>query len=172
MNWTAVGALGESFGAVAVVLSLVYLAAQVRQNTKALRGAATADSIAGMIQWDQSLIEDPVLVRIFAQGIEDMNDLDEDGRARFVVLMLNFFKTFENMHYQFSKGAMDPDVWEGWEVLGALYFTAPGVMQYWSERRQMFTPSFREWIEGLSPPPVRRIEGIATEGFGAPGPAS
>ena len=48
--------------------------------------------------------------RSFAQGIEDMNDLDEDGRARFVVLMLNFFTTFENMHYQFSTGAMAPDV--------------------------------------------------------------
>jgi hypothetical protein len=46
MDWTAVGALGELFGAVAVVLSLIYVAAQVRQNTQAVRSAATDDAIA------------------------------------------------------------------------------------------------------------------------------
>ena len=34
MDWTAIGALGEVLGAVAVVVSVVYLAAQVRHNTE------------------------------------------------------------------------------------------------------------------------------------------
>ena len=40
MNWNAVAALAELLGAVAVVGSLLYLAAQVRQNTKQSRLAA------------------------------------------------------------------------------------------------------------------------------------
>ena len=36
MNWEAIGALGEVVGAIAVVLTLAYLAIQVRQNSNAL----------------------------------------------------------------------------------------------------------------------------------------
>ena len=116
----------------------------------------SADAIAGIRHWNQSLIDDPVMVRIFSKGVEDMNALDDDGRARFVVLMLNFLKTFENMHYQFSTGAMEPEVWRGWGELGALYLTAPGIRQYWSERRPLFSREFQTWMDGLEPPGLPR----------------
>jgi hypothetical protein len=167
VNWTAIGAIGEVLGAVAVVLSLVYVAAQVRHNTTALRRAASADAIAGIRNWNQTLIGDPVMARVFGQGVEDINALDADGRARFIILMLNFLKTFEDMHYQFSKGAMEPEVWQGWEQLAKIYLTRPGVRQYWSERRHVFSPAFQHWFEGLAPATVRHVEQLATEGFGS-----
>lgn len=34
MNWDAIGAIGEVVGALAVVISLVYLALQIRQNSR------------------------------------------------------------------------------------------------------------------------------------------
>ncbi len=37
MNWEAIGAIGEIIGAMAVFLTLVYLALQIRQNTKAVQ---------------------------------------------------------------------------------------------------------------------------------------
>ena len=37
MNWEALGALSELIGAIAVVLTLIYLAVQIRQNTRAIR---------------------------------------------------------------------------------------------------------------------------------------
>lgn len=39
MNWDAFGAIAEFGGAIAVVVSLLYLAAQVRHNTRAVQGA-------------------------------------------------------------------------------------------------------------------------------------
>ena len=43
MNWDAISAVGEILGAAAVVLSLVYLATQIRQGTSATR-TATRDA--------------------------------------------------------------------------------------------------------------------------------
>ena len=34
MNWDAIGAVGEIFGAIAVFVSLIYLAVQTRNNTR------------------------------------------------------------------------------------------------------------------------------------------
>ena len=39
MNWEALGAIGEIVGAVALVVTLGYLALQIRQNTQVLRSA-------------------------------------------------------------------------------------------------------------------------------------
>ena len=41
MNWEAIGALGETVGALAVLVTLVYLAMQIRQNTKTVQAAKT-----------------------------------------------------------------------------------------------------------------------------------
>ena len=40
MNWDAIGAIAERLGAIGVVVSLLYLATQIRQNTKSVRAAA------------------------------------------------------------------------------------------------------------------------------------
>lgn len=47
MNWDAIGAIAELLGAIGVIVSLVYLATQIRQsreqmahNTRALRAGA------------------------------------------------------------------------------------------------------------------------------------
>ena len=59
MNWEAIGAIGEVMGALVVIVTLGYLAIQIRQNTRALRiqvnqsradlavsaGMTTADSV-------------------------------------------------------------------------------------------------------------------------------
>ena len=48
MNWEAIGAIGETVGAIAVVITLLYLASQTKQNTKATHAQATASVAAEM----------------------------------------------------------------------------------------------------------------------------
>ena len=45
MNWDAIGAIGEVIGALAVFITLGYLAIQIRQNTKAVRASALDSSV-------------------------------------------------------------------------------------------------------------------------------
>jgi len=43
MNWDAIGALSESVGAIVVVITLLYLATQIRAQTKESRLTATRE---------------------------------------------------------------------------------------------------------------------------------
>ena len=45
MDWTAVGAIAETVGAVAVVLTLAYLAKQVSHSTQTTRRAAASGTV-------------------------------------------------------------------------------------------------------------------------------
>lgn len=46
MNWNEIGAVGEAAGAIAVMVSVVYLAVQVRKQTRESRFAATRELAA------------------------------------------------------------------------------------------------------------------------------
>ena len=151
MNWDAMGALGEIVGALAVVLSLVYLAVQVRENTRALRRAATGEAVAAVREWSHRLIDNPSINQLFRKGLEGMENLSADERARFVALLFNFFKTFEHLHYQYAEGGLDPEVWVGWEHVGRAYLTTSGGQQLYGERRQCFNPKFQDWLDALVP---------------------
>ena len=58
MNWEALGAVGDFVGGVVVLITLIYLSAQIRQNTRGTRAQATA-AVASEMQRNL-LAEDPI----------------------------------------------------------------------------------------------------------------
>ena len=162
MNWEAIAAISEVIGIVFVVFSLMYVATEVRQNTNALRSSANAAAISSIRDWNRDLIANTNLTKIFRKGVEDMSALNEDELSQFIMVMQNMMKTFEDMHYNYKKQIMDPSIWKGWENLGRIYFTSPGVRQYWSERYQIYSIEFQEWVTSLkADPSVKRMDDLA-----------
>lgn len=92
MNWEAVGAVAELVGAIGVIASLLYLAIQVRSNTRMMRTTAEQDAIDSFRNFQRSLLEADRL-KIFRTGVEDLNALSEDERARFIVLVHEMFSS-------------------------------------------------------------------------------
>ena len=69
MNWVAIGAIGETLGATGVIVTLLYLATQLRQNTRALRAASVDSSTKIANDGRASLYADPELTAIYAKGL-------------------------------------------------------------------------------------------------------
>jgi len=85
MNWNAISAGGELIGALGVLLSLLYLAAQIRQNTRALHHSSLDQAIQDFSRWRGRLISDPTLIALWRRGIRGQ-ELDELERAQFDLL--------------------------------------------------------------------------------------
>lgn len=67
MNWEAIGAIGEVFGALAVLVTLFYFAVQIRQSNK----LAEAQSQRELMNFDvfTPLVTNPTLTTEFRAGI-------------------------------------------------------------------------------------------------------
>ncbi|MGD8698635.1 MAG: hypothetical protein PVJ43_05055 [Gemmatimonadales bacterium] len=82
MDWTAVGAVGELLGAVAVVATLLYLARQVRQSNRIARAEAYRATMLKAADMMEDWCQDPEwlaqFVRMRFQGVkrEDMNAVE------------------------------------------------------------------------------------------------
>jgi hypothetical protein len=140
VNWDAIGALAELAGAVAVVLSLVYLAIQIRQNTaqmesseRASRGAAYQGLISSMQSQLQPAAQHADLSEIIRRGLANSRDLDEAERFRFNWLMGGQINCYENAHYQYQHGVVSEERWQ--RMLSELnYFvSAPGYADWWDD---------------------------------------
>ena len=65
MNWEAIGAVGETVGAIAVIISLVYLALQVRSGTRALKTENRDSSFQSLMEFNYILVGDSDLAYLF-----------------------------------------------------------------------------------------------------------
>ncbi len=86
MNWEAVGAIAETLGAIAVIVSIAYLAMQVRQTRLQLQAQAE-DNIMSRAFEAYSPVYDGDHARVFRKGLRAPDTLDEDEAFLFRLLM-------------------------------------------------------------------------------------
>ncbi|HEU0207687.1 MAG TPA: hypothetical protein VFQ78_01780, partial [Candidatus Udaeobacter sp.] len=88
--------IGQVIGAIAVVISLIYVALQIRQNTNAVR-AATAQSVhEHFASWYHLLASDESLSQVVIDGLKDYGALSEKDKARFVATFMAFLSYSQN----------------------------------------------------------------------------
>ena len=120
--------LGSFIGGVGVLLTVVYLAIQIRQNTKSNRGASYQAAVAAISEWSRQVGLDRSAARIVSAGTQDPGALGEEEAAQFRYLIVSLMRNFENIHYQYCSGAISPDAWEGWSHRILAFSNQPGVI--------------------------------------------
>ena len=146
MNWEALGAIGEVAGAVAVVLTLGYLALQMRQNTRAVRVASfhqVADSFSAV---SLSVVQDPTLVSLLLRARLDPESLTREEHARLRFFLLTLFRRAESMFFHSEQGTLQRESWQGIRMTLADTLATSLGQRWWSENALRFNPSFRTYV--------------------------
>ena len=147
MNLSDLANLGQVIGAVAVVVSLIYVALQIRQNTSAIRSAAAQTVHEHFATWYRLVAADPELSQIVVNGLRDYSSLSEMERARFIAAYMAFVSYSQNAFLKWRQGLLEPSLWMGWELVIMNLVCAPGGKAFWKERGYMFGEEFRHYVE-------------------------
>ena len=95
MNWEAISAIGQLVGALAVVISLIYLAREVRSNARATRHAAMRSTLDNFNRLAQQLTEHSDLAELYYRGVDDFESLEGvESRTLQLVLCIRCFETW------------------------------------------------------------------------------
>ena len=84
------GSLGELMAAIATVATLVYLAIQLKQNTRALRSQTFQQSSMDMSLTANAISSDGELGKIVVKASDSLDDLSPEARIRFLFWIINF----------------------------------------------------------------------------------
>lgn len=96
------GNLGDFIGGIAVLVTLVYLAIQIRQNTAQVkigseiaRTDTYARSVESFSEFRSLLISDSEMADIYLRGCRDMGSLIPAERLRFYLILQQIFHTVQ-----------------------------------------------------------------------------
>ena len=161
MKLEAVNAIAQLIAAFGVIVSLFYLAAQIRQNTRSMR-AVVVDSLAhSLVDLLGPQAQNPESLQAFSAVTENWNTARDEDRARAVPFIFATFKLFENAWFQQRQGTLDRQQWEGWDAYIRIYYHRPGVKTWWPMRRAAFAAGFRDYLENTDPveglPPIGHL---------------
>ncbi len=115
MSFAELGALGELIGAIAVVISLVYLALQLRHNTRALKASATweAETMWGKLNYENA--NNPsfakLLLVLFDENAEP-TQLTEDESAQVQFLVRSLLQFQQAQYLLWRDGTLPGEYYE------------------------------------------------------------
>ena len=140
------GALGEFVGALGVVISLVYLAQQMRQNTTSVR----ADSFNSMTENSIRLLEPAFRDGDFADFLHraerDPSTLSPNELVRWDAYMTAVYRHFGNLVYQYRVGVLDRQMWVSYRETLKNHLTTPSWQDWFEENKGTFSASLVELV--------------------------
>lgn len=144
----------------AVVAGIVFLAAEVRQNTQAIR-AQTRDSITEkQMEYYGWVATNPELARVFERGNQlGTSGLDRDsGEAiMYVYALQGIFREYENSYYQYQEGLFSDEEFEVRLDRWRVGLANKGWQELWTQSRLGFSHDFRAEIDRI----LTELEGEA-----------
>ena len=125
MNWEAISAVSEIVGAIAVVLSLIYLAIEIRSSSKATRASVYMGLHDSQAQFSYLLISDPAL-RNLADSLDDPL-ISVGDRSDLSHLLTMLFNKYELFFFLSREGMFSPDVERAMTKIVANRLKTPGI---------------------------------------------
>jgi hypothetical protein len=151
MNWEAIAAISQLVGSIAVVVSVLYLAFQLRSSTRVAKVTAQDAAASALRDFTKPLMENAELGRVWRAGLENLDALSPDDQARFFHAAHQFLKALETIHFHYAYGLLDAQLWAGWRELLRHYVVSPGIPYYFDRRSEVFSERFRKFIGELEP---------------------
>jgi hypothetical protein len=149
VDWEAAGAIGEISGAVAVFLTLIYLAAQIRQNTKAVKASAVDAAVSHVSNIRQVLFSSDDLIEIYIRGNDDPSSLDEKAVVRYRLLIHAILHSLSNVQAQVELAGLSRSNWESQLPIVKRIVSVPGGRWFWINFKNEFEEDFRKVVDGL-----------------------
>jgi uncharacterized protein YllA (UPF0747 family) len=167
VSWDAIGAVAEIVGAVAVVVTLIFLTLQIRQNTASVRQQCYNDIFVRRQEILLRISESEDLHRIWARALSGERITADEGN-RFTFIQAQMLKHLEDCFVQYQAGVVTRAIWEREVGMMATSFAFPGFLAWWNEARQFFLPEFVEAMARHRPLPLVLYDEM-TGTWGRPG---
>jgi hypothetical protein len=140
-------AISQLVAAIGVILSLLFLALQLRQNTKAIRSASIQNIVQSMSETAQTGVENQHLVPIMLKANAGLETLSEEDRARLHFWFVMAIRRFEGVYFQRTLGLVDPAVIDGFERSNLSILASKSGRVWWSKGKEIFNSQFVSYVD-------------------------
>ena len=154
MTLQDLAAIGEFVGGLAVLITLIYLAIELRSNTKTLKAEANNTTYLDWSEFNTMMSQHPdkeVLVRAFNPQ-ESFENFDPAEQFTVACVARTMVQKFSAAFFQHKAGILGAENWTSYMTYCKSVFTLPVFAAWWKEERQqpIYTSEFIAAIEAAS----------------------
>jgi len=147
MNWEMISAVGQMLGAVGVIISIVYLAAQIGNQNKESQRAAMNVLTSHWSDLNRSLVENPDFAALWLRALQSFDELDGTSKLRFGAHLGRFLRFADSLYLAVLDRMLDKRLWRGYERTIADTVAYPGFQTWWATRKHWHTDEFCTLID-------------------------
>ena len=141
------GNLGEFVGAIGVVVSLVYLARQMIQNTTSIRAASFNAMVENSIRLLEHAFRDSEFAAFLARAERSPEELTPEERVRWDSYMTAVYRHFGNLQYAHRMGTLDSQMWDAYEATLKDHLRTPSWGVWFQENRHIFSKALGDQVD-------------------------
>ena len=142
--------IAQVLGVVLVVPTILYLAIQIRQNTRQMRENASHQYLDTNKDLNLALIENRQVAGVYRRGSVDFSALDADEKVQCFFFVGQYYQTFANMFDLWRGGTLPDTTWHPIRKHLISMMALPGTRHVWeSWARQGLPPAFVEYVDSL-----------------------
>ena len=150
MTFQDLGSIGELIAAIATLVTLAYLALQLKQNTTALKSQTFQQSSMDMSLTANSISSDGDLAKIIIKAEDGLKVLSSEERLRFHFWMLVAVRRFEAIYIQAEYGSIERERIKGFERSILSLLSNVG-LEWWETAKTAFSEEFIIYVDqGIS----------------------
>ena len=141
--------VGEIVGALAVFITLAYLAVQIRQNTGAVRASALDSSVNALTTVRAKIHDNGELTDIYLRGCENPECLTDAELTRYRLLLTNIVWSILNLYTQSGYANLSDSVWISQKPILKRILSTKGGTWYWKQHKNEFESSFAREVDAI-----------------------
>lgn len=149
MSLELLGVIAEFVGAIAIIVTLVYLSIQVKDSARASRSAAVTDATTAMQAFYQELGSNSATSKLFLDGLTRPESMPEEAQFQYLMMMHSCFLGFQRSFFLAREGTLDVSLRDSIGTAMHAVNQLPGMHLYWRQRKRYFQPEFVAWVESL-----------------------
>ncbi|HET6564657.1 MAG TPA: hypothetical protein VFG52_04525 [Xanthomonadales bacterium] len=141
--------IAEIIGAIAVVISLVYVGMQVNDSASAVRAASANDATVALQHWYLEIGADQQTSELFYRALTSEEALSNAEEFQFLMMLHGAFLAFQNSYLLAEEGTIDPELREAITAAILGVKSLPGMTRYWRQRRSYLHSGFAKYVDEL-----------------------
>jgi hypothetical protein len=149
MTLTDLASLGSAVSGVGVILTVIYMSIEIRDNTRAVRASAFQQVVDSFASISFDIAKDRELTGLFLHAGRDFAAVSEVERTQYSFMLLSFLRRAENVYFQTEIRMLRDRHWTGIHSSIAWVMASPGARTCWTEIRSRFNPQFTAFIDEL-----------------------
>lgn len=147
MTLQDLGAIGELVGGVAVIVSILYLAVQIRHGLRGYQSDITQQITNHFSNIQLEIAKDAGLAEAWQRAARGA-PLDEAEAARVRHIVSSYMIGFENMFYQYRQGMLYEEAWQARRSVIGRTLAIKEAKAWWEQMgRSIHPPEFVEEVD-------------------------